>query len=243
MNALINETGAELLKALRAPEFILPTLLMPSAFYAIFGVILDKTGNNAIYLLATYGVFAVMGPSIFGFGVGVANERDRGWLELKRAAPAPAYSYISAKLITTLLFTATALMPIYLIAGFLGDVELSRSTWVSLFAVHLSATIPFVLIGLCLGLRFASGAAVAISNILFLGLAILGGLWFPVFLFPEIMQSLAAFTPSFHMAELALAVVGKSGSQSSVTNLAAVSIMSLVFLSFALWSWSRQQRS
>jgi len=243
MNALINETGAELLKALRAPEFILPTLLVPCAFYAIFGVMLDKTGNSAIYLLATYGVFAVMGPSIFGFGVGVANERDRGWLELKRAAPAPAYSYISAKLITTLLFTATALMPIYLIAGFVGGVELTRETWISLFLVHLSATIPFVLIGLCLGLRLSSGGAVAISNILFLGLAILGGLWFPVFLFPSIMQSIAAVTPSFHMAEMALAVVGKSNLQSSTNNLLWVSVMSLTFLSFALWSWSRQQRS
>ena len=243
MNALINETGAELLKAFRAPEFILPTLFMPCAFYSIFGVMLDKSGNNALYLLATYGVFAVMGPSIFGFGVGVANERDRGWLELKRAAPAPAYSYISAKLITTLLFTATALMPIYLIAGNLGGVELPRGIWVSLFLIHLSATIPFVLIGLCLGLRLSSGGAVAISNILFLGLAILGGLWFPVFLFPSVMQSVAAFTPSFHMAELALALIGKSNGQSGSSNFLWVSVMSLLFFTFALWSWSRQQRS
>lgn len=243
MNALINEAGAELLKALRAPEFILPTIFMPCVFYGLFGVVLDQTGNNALYLLATYGVFAVMGPSIFGFGVGVANERDRGWLELKRAAPAPAYSYISAKLITTLVFTATALMPVYLIAGFLGGVELSRATWFSLFFVHLSATIPFVLIGLCVGLRLSSGGAVAVSNLLFLGLAVLGGIWFPVFLFPSFMQSMAGFTPSFHMSELALAIVGKSNGQSSSGHLLWISVMSLLLFALTSWLWSRQQKS
>ena len=72
MSIFANEAGAEVLKAVRAPEFILPTLLMPCAFYTIFGVVLSSSSDNAAYLLATYGVFAVMAPSIFGFGVGVA---------------------------------------------------------------------------------------------------------------------------------------------------------------------------
>jgi len=100
MNILIQETGAEILKIIRAPEY-----------------------------LATYGVFAVMGPTIFGFGSGVANERERGWLDLKRALPVPAYSYICAKLVTTILVCCFALMPIYLIAGFFGEVTLNRHDW------------------------------------------------------------------------------------------------------------------
>ena len=241
MSIFASETGAEILKAVRAPEFILPTLLMPSAFYSIFGVMLTNSGSNAMYLLATYGVFAVMGPSIFGFGVGVASERERGWLQLKRAAPAPAYGYIGAKLITTLLFAMLALMPIYLIAGFFGDVELPRLTWFSLFGVHLLATIPFVLIGLSLGFSLNSGGAVAVSNIVFLSLSILGGLWFPVFIFPSFMQTLASFIPSFHLAELALAVVDAPGDRVSASNLLAISFMTVALLALTLWTWSRQR--
>lgn len=241
MNPLINETGAEILKAYRAPEFLLPTMLMPSAFYSLFGIILSAGNSNATYLLATYGVFAVMGPAIFGFGVGVANERDKGWLQLKQAVPAPPYSYLTAKIITTLLFASLALMPIYLIASFFAGVELPRETWISLFALHLISAIPFVLIGLSLGFSLNSGGAVAISNIVFLTLAVLGGLWIPVTMFPSMMQSIAKFTPSYHLAELALAIVSVGGEHDSLFNLLSVLIMSLAFLGMAILAWSRQR--
>ncbi len=241
MNAFINETGAELLKAMRAIEFLLPTLVMPMSFYALFGVMLSGAGKNAIYLLATYGVFAVMGPSIFGFGVGVANERDRGWLQLKRAVPAPPLAYIGAKLLTTLFFAATALLPIYLIAGFFGGVELARGTWVSLFLMHLLSVIPFVLLGLTLGFTLSSGGAVAFSNIVFLGLSILGGLWFPVTIFPVVMQKIAIFMPSYHLGELALSIVNAPGEHTPSTNLMAITVMTLLLTGLTLFAWLRQR--
>jgi ABC-2 type transport system permease protein len=241
MNVLAQETGAEILKALRAPEFILPTVVLPMSFYSLFAVILTDLGSNATYLLATYGVFAVMGPSIFGFGGGVANERDRGWLQLKRAVPAPPQAYISAKLITTLIFATIALMPIYLIAGFLGGVELPRNVWTLLFCVHLLSVFPFVFIGLILGFSFSSGGAVAISNILFLGLSILGGLWFPVSIFPSLMQKMSNFTPSYHLGELALAVVNAPGDHHSSHNILSISIMTVLLAALAVYRWSRQR--
>ena len=67
------ETGHSLLQVWRLPAFSVPTLLFPLMFYALFGLLLpSKTGNAAPahYLLATYGAFAVIGPALFGFGVG-----------------------------------------------------------------------------------------------------------------------------------------------------------------------------
>jgi len=72
-NAFVTEAGAEIYKALRAPEFLLPTLLMPVAFFSLFAIVLPGSSDNTGYLLATFGVFAVMGPAVFGFGVAVAN--------------------------------------------------------------------------------------------------------------------------------------------------------------------------
>ncbi len=91
ISAVGAETGAGILQAVRSPEFVLPTLALPVAFYLLFGVVLSPGGGDrAAYLLATYGIFAVMGPAIFGFGAGVANERERGWLNIRRVSPAPA---------------------------------------------------------------------------------------------------------------------------------------------------------
>ncbi|MEM9234344.1 MAG: ABC transporter permease [Pseudomonadota bacterium] len=239
--AFINETGAELLKNLRAPEFLLPTLLMPAAFYTFFGIAMPGSADRAPYLLATYGVFAVMGPSIFGFGVGVASERERGWFQVKRAAPAPALSYMSAKLVSTLIFASAALFPLYAMAGFLGGTELARMTWIALLGLHIAASIPFVLLGLTLGFTFGSNGAVAIANLLFLSLSALGGLWLPIFLFPEILQRVADFLPSYHLGELALYVAGQGSDHDPTHNLMAISIMTAVLAGTALLAWSRQR--
>ena len=108
-----------------------------------------------------------MGPSIFGFGVGVANERERGWLDLKRAAPAPAVSYILAKVITTLIFAALAVAMVHAVAGFGAGVALPRTTWAALMGVHILSTLPFILLGLTIGFLLRSNGAVAIANLLF----------------------------------------------------------------------------
>lgn len=238
---LATETGAELTQSFRAPEFVLPTLALPVAFYLFFGVLMSRGASASSYLLATYGIFAVMGPSLFGFGVGVAGERERGWLELKRAAPAPASTFIGAKLLATLTFSALALMPIYAAAAFLGDVALPRAVWLTLLCVHLSAVLPFSLIGLSIGFSFGTNGAVAIANIVFLGFAVIGGLWFPATFFPDWMLAVSNALPSYHLAEVALTVVDAPGDRAAGGNIAIVAGMTLAFAALAGWTWSRQR--
>ena len=234
---IIHETGAELLKALRAPEFILPTVFFPLLFFSLFAIVLSSSQDNTMYLLATYGIFAVMGPALFGFGVGVANEKDRGWLELKRALPVPGYSYVIAKTITTIIFASLALLPIYLVAGFVGDVQLPTRVWTVLFLVHLFSAIPFVMLGLAMGFKFTANGAIAITNIVFFGLTILGGLWFPVNAFPDAMQLFAKLTPSYHLAEITLAVIGVQEKTIELTNVMAILALTMIFMMLAIWSW------
>ncbi len=194
LGALSRECGAEVLKAFRAPEYVIPTIALPVAFYTIFGVLMNGGGGGgqqAVYLLATYGVFATMGPSMFGFGVGVAMERDRGWLDLKRVAPMPAWIYLVAKLFAALIFSVCTLSILYSVAGWAGGVSLPRTVWATLLAVHLGVTIPFSLLGLSLGFSLKGNGAVAVTNILYLGLSLLGGLWMPLMMFPGWLRDAA----------------------------------------------------
>ncbi|PHR91710.1 MAG: antibiotic transporter permease [Robiginitomaculum sp.] len=246
LNIYFHESGAEILKALRAPEYIVPTLVLPVAFYLFFAFAMPGAGTeNARYLLATYGVFAVMGPSIFGFGVGVANERDRGWLKLKRASPSPSLSYIAAKITVTLIFASLALIPIYLAAGFGAHIALPRGQWVMLLGIHLLSVIPFVLIGLTLGFSLGSNAAIAVSNIAFLGMSALGGLWIPTFLFPPLMQKISVSLPSYQLAEIALSIVGANANAGAprmpLHNLTIVAIMTAFLAVLAYWAWAKQR--
>ena len=79
------EARFQFLSSLRLPAFAVPTLLFPLFFYLFFGVLFQRGGVSLAaptYMLATYGVFGILGPSIFGFGVG-----SRAGARLRRAAP------------------------------------------------------------------------------------------------------------------------------------------------------------
>jgi len=88
--AYLMEAKYEFLRLLRTPSFAVPTLSFPPLFFLLFGLLLNHGNAGAAqYLFATYSVFGVMAPSLFGFGVAVAIEREKGWLALKRVAPMP----------------------------------------------------------------------------------------------------------------------------------------------------------
>src|SRR3546814_15754021 len=89
----------------------------------------------ARYLLATYGVFGVMGAGLFGFGVVVAMERERGFLASKRALPMPPGAYLFAKMAMAMLFSLLISAALPVLAGPLGGVSLEPWQRVALLAV------------------------------------------------------------------------------------------------------------
>jgi ABC-2 type transport system permease protein len=201
------ECLAEIRKAWRLPIFLYPTLLTPAAFYALYALALGSGVDQAARSLACFGVFAAIGPALFGFGSGVAIERETGQLAAKRLAPLPDGAHLFAKLVACQLFTALSLLLIYAL-GILAGVSLEIWRWPLLFLLHLAATVPFALIGLGLGYRFRSKGAVALANLLFLGFSVFGGLWMPIEILPTALRSLAWAMPSFHLGELAMAAAG-----------------------------------
>jgi len=239
----LREARAEIVRSFRMPEFALPTLALPVLFYALFGVVLARPGSGtAGYLLATYGVFAAIGPALFGFGAGIGYEREQGVLALKQVSPLPAGAYLGSKLAATLVFTAIVLVMLYALAAWAGGVALERGAWATLFAIHLGCVLPFGLLGLGVGLTLKGGGAVAVSNLLFFALAVLGGLWIPLFVFPQWLQTLAVAVPSFHFAELALMAVGRSDPAGAWLHIAAGCGFALVCGLYAGWAWRRVQK-
>lgn len=236
----VREARAEIWRALRMPEFAVPTLALPLLFYVMFALVLAPPGSgNGSYLLATYGVFAALGPALFGFGAGVGNDRETGLLALKQVSPLPVSAYLCARLAVALLFTLMVLLPLYALAALVAGVVLPGSAWLQLLAVHAASVLPFGLLGLAIGLTLRSAGALAVSNLLFLLLALLGGLWMPAFLFPDWLQQLGALLPSSHLAALALAAVGRAPPTSLAGHAAAALAATLLFAACAVVAWRR----
>ena len=236
----IREASTEVIKAARMPQFAIPTIVLPPAFYALFALGMGRGDvQMATYTLATFGVYAVMGPALFGFGANVASERETGQLEPKRLSPMPAGAHITAKLFATMVFSAVAIGLVYAL-GLYAGVQLSMTQWATLAAVHILAVVPFALIGLGIGYRLGQKAAIAIVNILFLGMAVMGGLWMPIAVLPEVIQTMAWGLPSYHLGELALMVVGRS----DVANMwLHIGPLALITIAAATFAWTGQQRA
>ncbi|ACI51666.1 ABC-2 type transporter [Gluconacetobacter diazotrophicus PA1 5] len=234
------ECAAELKRSWRLPQFIVPTVLTPAAFYALFTLAIPAhpSPSEATATLATYGVFAAIGPALFGFGAGIASEREQGLIELKRASPMPAGAYVAAKLVATLAATAAAIMLIdalSLIAG----VRLTAAQWGALTLLHLASAIPFALVGFGIGMRMSAKGAVALANVLFLGSAILGGLWFPSQLLPGWMRAIGEVLPSYHLGQLARFLVGADTIGTVATHAAALLAMTAAAFLWARAGWRR----
>jgi ABC-2 type transport system permease protein len=241
------ECKMEMLKAWRSPGFSVPTLFFPIVFYTMFGVILGSSDEarsiaRATYMLATYGVFAAMGPSLFAFGVAVANERDQGWLEVKRAAPMPFSAFLGARLVMAMAFALVVTVGLFAIAYFAGGVRLAPGTWAALVGINLLTTIPFGILGLAIGLRARAQSAAAITNLLFFTLSLLGGLWVPITILPKAFATIALAMPSFHFGELALSAIGMKAGVSPMMNITATLAFSLVFAALAHRAWRHMDK-
>ena len=94
IGAYLQEMRSEIVRYVRNPGFVLPTMLFPTVFYLMFGVFMasKNSADASRYLLAAYGTFGVMAPGLFGFGVSLAMERETGLLTLKRALPMPPFA-------------------------------------------------------------------------------------------------------------------------------------------------------
>ncbi len=237
------EARSQFLNAARMPVFAVPTLVFPLMFYTFFGILLfgSQGGDPELptYMLAGYGVFAVLGPSLFGFGVGLANERDNGSLLLKQTTPMPTGAYLFARVAMALVFGAVVTLGLFLLGAFGAGVRLGAGEWLGLGAVTLAGVIPVCALGLMIGTLVKVQAAVAVVNLVFLPMAVLSGLWFPITLFPEILQQAANILPAYHLAQLALKVIGMDQGQSILVHLGILAVETAIFLRIAVIGFRR----
>jgi ABC-2 type transport system permease protein len=230
------EARHEFLRLLRAPAFAVPTLLFPPMFYILFALLFahqDSGFQARIYLLATYGVFGVMTPGLFGFGITVAADRERGWLLLKRAQPAPPGAYLAAKLAMAMLFAVIIFAIMGTLAATLGGVRLPATSWLLLLAVEMFGVLPFCAIGLYIGSRVGAPAAQAIANLIYLPMSFLSGLWMPLAVLPGFIAAIAPLWPAYHLARLALGAVGAVPLDAVLPHVLALAAISGVFLALA----------
>ncbi|MET0288651.1 MAG: ABC transporter permease [Pseudoxanthomonas sp.] len=228
------EARYECLRLLRTPAFSLPTLLFPVMFYLMFGVLMNHgNARAATYLMASYTVFGVMGPGLFGFGVSLAMDRERGLLTLKRALPVPTLAPLLAKMVMAMGFALCIGLLLLLAGRVLGGALLSASQMAWLLLVAVLGTLPFCALGLLIGSLAKGAAAPAVVNLVYLPMALLSGLWLPLSMLPSVIGKFAPLWPAWHLGQLGLKVVGMDGGHAVWMHICALTVVTVASLLLA----------
>ena len=207
--AYLAEARSECVRYMRAPAFILPIMLFPGLFYLVFGVLMVKSegADAARYLLASYGVFGVMSPGLFGFGVSLALERDGGLLTFKRALPMPPGAYLLGKMLMAMCAAAVVIL-LLLALSRLAHVALLPTQAGALLLTGVLGVLPFCALGMFIGTVFKGQGAPGMLQLIYLPMSFLSGLWFPLPMLPKFLQQIAPIWPSYHLDKIAMAAVG-----------------------------------
>jgi ABC-2 type transport system permease protein len=212
LSIYLKEARYELLRLVRDKSYLLSIIGVPVGLFLLFGVANGRAELHgyplARYLISSYACFGSMGAAMFGIGAGLAYERGHGWLELKRASPMPNFAYLFAKLIAALAFGELITTMLLLIAATVIDLQMSAWNIVHFMLAIAGGVTAFASIGMFVGLLLAPSSAAGMINLIYLPLALCGGLWMPLEVLPEWFQAIAPLLPSYHFSRLTLHTLG-----------------------------------
>jgi ABC-2 type transport system permease protein len=239
------EAKYEFLKNLRLRMYTASVLSFPIMFYVLFGLVLnskESIGRTSVptYLIATYGTFGVMGASL-GTAAGLASDRGLGWLQVKRASPMPPFAYFAAKVITSMIFSTTVVLALFLLGVTLGGVRMPVADFAKLLGTLVAGSLPFSAMGLAVGYFAGPNSAPPTINLIYLPMSFCSGLWVPFMFLPQVVQKIALVLPSYHLSQLALGVVGAGRHESAAGHWEVLLAFTMICLGVARIGFQRDQ--
>lgn len=244
---LLAQTLSQLRILIRTPAFSVTSLLLPIVLFTFFGLpfahlVRHDAVTAGIYLLASFGAYAVGSVMVFAFGVGVAVERGMRIDALVRATPLPPALYMLAKVITATIFACAALVLLFGYGAVLGGIRQPPGVWLTVIVRLLVGAVPFVALGFAIGYLAGPGAAPAVANFVYLPMAFASGVFMPVDRLPAAVQRVAPYLPTHHYAQLAWNAVG-SGTEPLAVSVAWLAGYSVLFFVVAVIAFRREERA
>ncbi|MFC5530811.1 ABC transporter permease [Cohnella yongneupensis] len=216
LRATFGQCKAELLRTVRNRRFVIFSVIMPVIFYFIFTNTVPsdtKVGNVdwSSYYLMSMTVYGIVGASLTSFAQRLSKERTQGWLSLLRITPLPTWSYVTSKVMAQGLINLTIVLIMFMVGGFVKHVDMSASQWLTSGLFIWLGGFTFMGIGTLIGSIKNADFVQVLSMICYMGLSMLGGLWFPVESMSDTMQKIAHATPTYRLGQGAWdAVAGAS---------------------------------
>ncbi|OJG66922.1 hypothetical protein RV09_GL003139 [Enterococcus moraviensis] len=180
---------------------------MPVGFYLLFTKVFNM-GVPAEYMAVFYkdsmiqmATYSVMISSLFSFSMTLIEDRKQGVKQFLRLSPMPESIYYASKILTQFLINSLLLVVIFFVGHFVNGVQMDFSAWLTSALWILYGCLPIVALATIVSLVKDPNTASVLNNMILMPLAIVSGLWWPIDMFPEVIQKIAAGLPTFYAAQ------------------------------------------
>jgi ABC-2 type transport system permease protein len=231
----------ELRRMLRNRRTVIFTLVMPTAFFLLFGT--DRgyqtdsagRGNVTAYVLISMAVYGAMLATTSG-GASVSIERAAGWSRQLRLTPLRPIAYIAVK-VTVAMSVALASVAVVGVVGSFSGAQMPGEVWVLSLVLAWVCAVVFAAFGLFMGYLLPSENVMQILGPVLALLSFAGGLFVPLDQMGDTSASLAKLTPVYGVGVIARYPLTHDGTLAvAVLN---VLVWSLVFTVGAAWRFRR----
>jgi len=232
----------QFLETVRIPIAVIGNLLFPSLALLFFVIPQRSVADDpaiATAAIAQLGVFAVMSTCLFSFGVGVSEDRAMPFDPFLRTLPAGAGPRLVGRVLNGVLWAYLALVPLVLLGAFLTAATLTWTQALAAIAMVPAVAVPFLLLGLAIGYRLSSKAAIAVVQATLFPLAFAGGLFLPPEAFPGWLDALSKLLPSRAARDLAVQAV--TGYEAYAGALVVILAWTAAFAALAVTAYRRDE--
>lgn len=211
MKIFVQQCKVEIIRMLWNPYYLFWSLAMPIVFYIVFTKIFtfdvpDQNEWNAHYLMSMT-TFSVMGSSIMTMGIRLVEERSQGWTTFIRVTPLTGTVYYAAKMVGQTMVHVLSIVVIFLAGAVANQVSLSAWEWLFSGGWILLASMPFLAIGALIGTMRRVDTSVGVSNVIYMLLAITGGMWMPMDILPTIIRNIGLWLPAYNFGNGAWEII------------------------------------
>jgi len=195
--------GIELKQFFRNKEQVIFTFTFPAVILILLGSIFngdyEGTGITAGQVFAaSMAGSGIIATSFLNLGIGVADDRENGTLKRLRGAPIPPTAYFIGKIILVAVASLAEVILLVAVGMVLFDVELPTDPgrWLTFAWVFVLGTISCSLVGITISsLAKNAQSASAITNLPYVALQFLSGVYIPISSLPKWMIDVGSFFP------------------------------------------------
>jgi ABC-2 type transport system permease protein len=206
MTGTLTLSRLEIKRVLRNRRYLLFTLALPVVLYLSFGrskTLAYGVDFKAYYMIAMASIGAFSG-ALTGNAQRISQERKDGWIRQLRISSLPASGYVVAKIIASMVTSVTSVALVLLLGRFYGGVHLPAWKWFAVGGAIWIGAMSFAALAVAIGYRFMPDTVQPITMFLYLGMSVLGGLWFPL---SGTLQNIGKALPTYQITRIGTDVI------------------------------------